>query len=509
MISLASRTPRRRALPIPSATLVDLCRVALWCIIAVTVTRTIADGDLWGHVRFGLDMLATGTLHTTDPYSFTADREWVNHEWLAELAMAGAYSLFGSTGLILLKVSSILVVGSVVWTVAAREDAWPLVRDLFVAITIIAAYVRLLPVRPQMFSVAIFCVLLYLFTEWDRGRRRALWIVPVLFALWPNFHGGWIVGFGVLAVWSAGEVWQSGERGRALPLGAVVLLSLLATLLNPYGIGMWQFLAETVRPARPDIADWTPLLRFPPAVLAVQSILPLAAMAALWKARSASRLPVRDLAVAALLALATFRVGRVDAFFQIAVAVLFAPQLIAFLNGLRSRLRASERRDSPAIALVGVAAAVCSVGLSLQNLGSIRVDGYWIPDQAAAVLLRDARPGARVLTWFDWGQYAIWQLSPAGITISMDGRRETVYSERVVSDHFRFYAGAPEMVEYPDRIGADHVWLPSHFRIIDRLEGAGWKRILDTGQSVVLARGGSPIASSGVAASGSGAFPWP
>ena len=45
---------------------------------------TKADADLWGHVRFGRDILRGG-IHDGDPYSFTSDIPWVNHEWLAEV----------------------------------------------------------------------------------------------------------------------------------------------------------------------------------------------------------------------------------------------------------------------------------------------------------------------------------------------------------------------------------------------------------------------------------------
>jgi hypothetical protein len=125
--------------------------------------------------------------------------------------------------------------------------------------------------------------------------------------------------------------------------------------------------------------------------------------------------------------------------------------------------------------------------------------------------LRDERPGARVLTWFDWGEYALWQLSPSGIRISMDGRRETTYSAKTIDDHFRFYRGGPDMVDYPERIGADHVWLPSHMPMIEPLTRRGWVRILDTGKSVVLARNGLPAAGPPQRAQADVPpfFPWP
>jgi hypothetical protein len=146
---------------------------------------------------------------------------------------------------------------------------------------------------------------------------------------------------------------------------------------------------------------------------------------------------------------------------------------------------------------------------AVQNFRVVYVRGAWLPDRAAAMFLRDTRPGARVLTWFDWGEYAVWHLSPSDIRVSMDGRRETVYSQRVLSDHQRFYRGDPQMVDYPDRIGADHVWLPSHFTIVDPLLARGWTKVLDTGKSVVLARAGSLSAYSDPSPNGPAVFPWP
>ena len=65
-----------------------------------TVTR--ADADLWGHLRFGLDILRDRRLTSVDPYSFTQDKPWLNHEWLSELLMGLSWTLGGSTGLIAL-----------------------------------------------------------------------------------------------------------------------------------------------------------------------------------------------------------------------------------------------------------------------------------------------------------------------------------------------------------------------------------------------------------------------
>src|SRR4030067_3788988 len=90
-------------------------RIALWniavvCLIlsglVVVPSRTIADPDLWGHVRFGLDTIQNRGVMRNDPYSYlTAGQPWFNHEWLAEVTFASAWMYARATGLGVLKTS--------------------------------------------------------------------------------------------------------------------------------------------------------------------------------------------------------------------------------------------------------------------------------------------------------------------------------------------------------------------------------------------------------------------
>ena len=43
-----------------------ILRVAVWSAFLVLVTFTSADPDLWGHVRFGADILRSGNIHQVD-----------------------------------------------------------------------------------------------------------------------------------------------------------------------------------------------------------------------------------------------------------------------------------------------------------------------------------------------------------------------------------------------------------------------------------------------------------
>jgi len=194
--------------------------------------------------------------------------------------------------------------------------------------------------------------------------------------------------------------------------------------------------------------------------------------------------------VIAVLAFGTYRVSRIDAFLQIAIGLLFAPAIVDCFGLLERRLRTTRRLDAPspvhgfAIAAIVIATAA----VAIPRLNRIYIEGPWSPDPEAIRFLQARAPNSRLLTWFDWGEYAIWHLSPAGIRVSMDGRRETVYSERVLDDHWSFYKNDHDAATYPDAIGADRIWLPRRLPVVAVLRERGWQVAFESDVSVVLSR---------------------
>lgn len=467
-----------------STLLIGAFAALLWLFI----TQTVADADLWGHLRFGLDLLHTHHLPQWDTYSFTADRAWVNHEWLAELMMSIAYSAAGSLGLNLLKLGSIAIVAAVVMAVARRERA-PLSDCLLLTLfVVLATYTRTQVIRPQLFSVPIFCVLLYALSQAERGRSRALFIVPVCFAVWVNVHGAWILGLACCGCWLALAAWSLPDK--RVVLIATAIAATAATLANPYGIGLWRFLSETVRPARPDVTDWKPLLQLPAGIILLDLVLPALAATALIAQRR--RVPLRTLAVVAILAWGTWRIGRVDAFLQAAVGILLAPDILQWFGTVRARLTSPVwDRRLPFGRQILAAGAAAALVIGALHLRTIEIFGTWLPDRDDVRIVSTLCTGRKLLTWFDWGEYAIWHLSPSGIKVSLDGRRETVYSQRFLDAHSAFYRneGSPA---FADSIGAECAWIPARLETVRVLEQRNWRVAARTPTSAVLLKGSLP-----------------
>src|SRR4029079_7981587 len=176
-------------------------RIATLFFAAVTMVNMRADPDLWGHVRFGLDILNMGHVADgPDPYSFTQDRPFIYHEWLGGTIMALAYQLGGATGLAVLKALLVLSLVGLVWfTLKHKQPLW---RWGGVSIALVGSLPLLVRLRPQLWTLlGVMAVCRILTSE----SRRARWLLPVIFALWANLHGGRIGGGGLVPGGAAGR----------------------------------------------------------------------------------------------------------------------------------------------------------------------------------------------------------------------------------------------------------------------------------------------------------------
>jgi hypothetical protein len=441
---------------------------------------TIADPDLWGHLRFGGDILASRRIPLVDPYSFTQDRPWINHEWLSESAMAAAYGLGGVTGLTILKGTLVFSTLLVVWRSLARS-AVP-VRLAVTGFVILGAGSVLAPMRPQLFSMLCFAMLAR--TLSIASARTRLWL-PVLFALWANLHGGWIVGLGVTAAWALAAV--VARRTDAIVWMLVAATSAAATLLTPYGVALWRFLWETVGFTR-DITEWQPLLSQP-----VMNWLPVAVAVAASIVLLSHRGVLRRLeigATLALLAVCAIRVSRIGPIVVVCAAILLAPEM-ARRWPMRSPIALDQAVDRRAAAGLGVAGIAAALAVASYSLTQIAVPAApWTPPLAAAQRLAGA--SGRLVTFFDWGEYAIWHFGPR-LRVSMDGRRETIYSDRRLAEHDAIVSGTAEGLAALAEWQAEYVWLPASATTTKAwLAGHGYRLDYEDADSFVAVRSDLP-----------------
>ncbi len=134
------------------------------------LSRTVADPDLWGHVKFGGDIWRDGRIIQPDVYSYvTGDQLWFNHEWLAEVIFYAVFATFHAPGLIAFKtVVSLLIVGALYRHLCARGLGAGRAGVLVVLVTLLLVQ-SLGALRPQLFTLALFVALLLVLRAVEGG----------------------------------------------------------------------------------------------------------------------------------------------------------------------------------------------------------------------------------------------------------------------------------------------------------------------------------------------------
>ncbi len=103
-----------------------------------------------------------------------------------------------------------------------------------------------------------------------------------------------------------------------------------------------------------------------------------------------------------------------------------------------NRSAAGAHRPRPWLAGLSLVGAVVLVGLALPNFGCIRPHPVYA--RRAIALLKHSGVTGNLAVHFTWGEYALWHLSPR-IKVSVDGRRETVYSDEIRRQNIDFRMG--------------------------------------------------------------------
>jgi hypothetical protein len=205
------------------------------------------DYDLWWQMAHGKYYITHHTLRMDlSMFSWTpTDPTWIYNTCLGSIVVYLFYNFMGGFGLWLFQW---LIFGGVFLSfylflrlVHQRLDvnSVTLIAAIGVACSIACRFYK-----PELFSLLIFCWAVFIFFNIKITRRKFLfYLYPLIFVFWVNLHGAFIVGLVFLGMAFVGELLnriffsrESFTTGELIHFGIAVILSLAATLINPYGI---------------------------------------------------------------------------------------------------------------------------------------------------------------------------------------------------------------------------------------------------------------------------------
>lgn len=228
------------------------------------------DPDLGWHLANGKYFLEHGTIPRLDMLSHSMpDYPWIAHEWLTDIILFWTYNNFGFWPLAII----FSILASATFLLSASAIFTRFEYRIIAALIGALASVPIIGIRPQVITLFGLGLIIFLLFRWRRSLvNKLIFCLPLIFLFWVNLHGGFSIGLAVLFLfllfettkffyqkislknhlfnisWFKKEVLTKQSLGR---LALIFLISIIATLVNPYGVGIYKEIYNTFSQTQP------------------------------------------------------------------------------------------------------------------------------------------------------------------------------------------------------------------------------------------------------------------
>lgn len=218
----------------------DILFIAIFLVVLALGPRMLnMDGDLPRHLLTGRIILETKSIPDVEPFIYPYEgRDYVSHEWLADVIFYLIENTFGLAGLVFLAAFLLAFAFTLIYSyTSSRVDA----RLPILILVLWGAGVTSLNwiTRPHLVSMCLLAIWLVWTDKVARGEKFPAWAFFGTMILWSNLHGEFIAGMLVSLAYSVGWTmeflfnrvetdYQTGVR-----LWTVFLASGIASLFNP------------------------------------------------------------------------------------------------------------------------------------------------------------------------------------------------------------------------------------------------------------------------------------
>lgn len=383
----------------------------------------ISDIDFWWHLAAGREIIASGVIPSQDPFGvYDAASNWgqtvLKSQWLGQVSLYSIYRFFGFDGIIFFRAAILtLCLGIVYWRcrLAGANRLFTMIMLALAGLAISSHTGE----RPQLFSfLYLSLTFLLLDTHLQTARRWPMYLVPPIFFLWANSHGGIVYGEAVLILFGAGYLLEKRLANGSINMRqsglilAVMGLCLAALLTAPNGLTTLKYIAF---PENQQIRERMSEYNSP------WSLWPVTVYYWIFFAAAIASLPgffgkayLKQAALVCATALISLTAYRYIPLF----VLLAAPYIAASLS------RMLQRVQPPAIAInlgvLVVALSFLGYGFKQDRVFQHGVMEERYPAQAAALIKANHLSG-KMFNTMNWGGYLGWYLSPA-VTVFLDGR---------------------------------------------------------------------------------------
>jgi hypothetical protein len=508
---------------VPSAT--DLIFIILLAALTAgtLAPRLLGDASVGWHIRNGQQMLTTHAITRTDPFSVTmGGQSWYAWEWLYDVVLAQIHLWLGLDGVVFL--SAVIIAGTfaLAFQLSLRRGAQMPAALVLLLLSLSASTIHLLA-RPHVVSW-LFTVIWFQILDESESRGKSNWQLvwlPVLMLLWVNLHGGFVLGFALLALYLLSTATRyfrcqapptrQGLEQRLRALGMVLAASLAASLINPYGyelhIHVFRYLSsrwlmnhidEFLSPNFHGIAQqcFIAILLITLLGLAgVRNKPRLSQVLVLLFSGYSGLYASRSLPLSSLLLMLTGAPLLTQAVNEARANPAISSRLQALLSRWESWVARRGSGEAQLRGHVWPATIVLGLLLGVQQgkLGSYpwihaRFDARHFPVEAVQMI---AQRGLRepIFSLDSWGGYLIYRLHPE-TKVFVDDRHD-LYGEEFLKDYLKAVRLTPDWDKFLNEKRVNWVLVPAESSLANILERTPqWVMVHRDGTAVVFERKG-------------------
>lgn len=220
----------------------------------------ISGNDFWWHVKVGQWIVEHRQIPASDIFSWygTVNQiPWVAHEWLSDVIFYVLFDTVGTLGIFLFSLLSAFAMLCLMWKQSKSYlQKNLLIGGLFFALFAVATNIFFYG-RPHLFSFfLLFFELKILYVFLEKPETKSIFLIPVIACVWSNIHGGssnlsylLCVMFLVIGICKQ-EIGclqpQPLKKAALVKLTIVLILSVLAVMVNPFGVKMLLYPYENM-----------------------------------------------------------------------------------------------------------------------------------------------------------------------------------------------------------------------------------------------------------------------
>lgn len=397
-----------------------------WLTLGITLLiffyalQPVIDPDTGWHLATGRYIFENKTTPQQDLFSYSLpDHPYIAHSWAFDLLMFAIFMNFGQMGLAFLY-ASLTTTSMLIWANLCQKNDGARNAHFFLPF-IAYGVIEITGQRPQAVTVLGLSILFSLLASELNTRKK--WLIPLLFLVWSNLHGGVVLGIAILFLWLFIHHIYKTKTNNLGEWTKTAIFSWIATLVNPYSYKIYSFALGMVTNSTAHIynSDWVPLFssRLDPTSMTLRITIIAFSLVAI--------LDNKDKVVEAILALLFTLLSLKSLRFLIPLLGVVAPLLISTIS--RATTNAQKKSWFLPVCIVLISSFFYESFIDKTKLlcaNNFECYGKLakMPAGAVAYIKTNGLAG-NFFNYYTWGGYLEWELPNSKFFI--DGRMDNFF----------------------------------------------------------------------------------